>query len=219
MQFFLDTANLDELRQAAAWGVISGATTNPSLVAKEGAVDFHQLIRTITGIVEGPVSAEVIATDTEGMIREGLQLAALSPRVVVKIPMTPQGMGAAKALSKEKVSTNVTLVFSPQQALLAAAAGATYVSPFVGRLDDIGEEGCGLLRNIADVFHIHSIATKIIAASVRHPAHVLEAALAGAHIVTVPFKVMKQMFNHPLTEKGLQQFILDWEGYRKSHDR
>lgn len=219
VQFFLDTANLDELRQTAAWGVISGVTTNPSLIAREGNVEFQELIKTITGIINGPVSAEVIAIDTDGMINEGRQLASISPNIVVKIPMTQEGMGAVRVLSHDNIPTNVTLVFSPQQALLAAAAGASYVSPFVGRLDDIGEDGSGLVQDIADLFHIHCIETKIIAASVRHPAHVSEVAMAGAHIATVPFKVMKQMFYHPLTEKGLQQFISDWEGYRKSHDR
>lgn len=219
MRFFLDTANLDELKQAASWGVISGVTTNPSLVAKEGASDFHHLIQLITGIVDGPVSAEVIALDTEGMISEGRSLASLSPNIVVKIPMTPEGMGAVKVLSQEKIPTNVTLVFSPQQALLAANAGASYVSPFVGRLDDIGEDGAGLVQDIADIFQVQGINTQIIAASIRHPAHVKAVALAGAHIATVPFKVLTQLFLHPLTEKGLRQFISDWEGYRKSHDR
>jgi len=217
--FFLDTANLEELRKAASWGVISGVTTNPSLVSKEGNVSFAEHITEITRIIDGPVSAEVIALDTEGMIREGRELAALSPRVVIKIPMTPEGMGAVKVLSSEGIAVNVTLVFSPQQALLAAAAGASYVSPFVGRLDDIGEDGVGLVADIAEMFAMQDISTKVLAASIRHPAHVSQCALAGADVATVPFNVLEKLFHHPLTEKGMEKFLSDWEVYKKANDR
>jgi len=217
--FFLDTANLEELKKAASWGVLSGVTTNPSLVSKEGNVQFADHIREITGIVDGPVSAEVVSLDTEGMIREGRELAAISPNVVIKIPMTPEGMGAVRALSEEGIAVNVTLIFSPQQALLAAAAGAAYVSPFVGRLDDIGEDGVGLVADIAEMFAMQDISTKVLAASIRHPAHVSQCALAGADVATVPFKVLEKMFHHPLTEKGMEKFLADWEVYKKANDR
>lgn len=219
MLFFLDTANLEELKKAASWGVLSGVTTNPSLVSKEGNVQFADHIREITGIVDGPVSAEVVSLDTEGMIREGRELAAISPNVVIKIPMTPEGMGAVRALSEEGIAVNVTLIFSPQQALLAAAAGAAYVSPFVGRLDDIGEDGVGLVADIAEMFAMQDISTKVLAASIRHPAHVSQCALAGADVATVPFKVLEKMFHHPLTEKGMEKFLADWEVYKKANDR
>ena len=219
MLFFLDTANLEELRKAASWGVISGVTTNPSLVSREGNVSFAEHIIEITRIVDGPVSAEVTALDTEGMIREGRELAALSPNVVIKIPMTPEGMGAVRALSSEGIPVNVTLVFSPQQALLAAAAGASYVSPFVGRLDDIGEDGVGLVADIAEMFAMQDIPTKVLAASLRHPAHVSQCALAGADVATIPFKVLEKLFHHPLTEKGMEKFLADWEVYKKANDR
>lgn len=219
MLFFLDTANLEELRKAASWGVISGVTTNPSLVSREGNVSFAEHIIEITRIIDGPVSAEVTALDTEGMIREGRELAALSPNVVIKIPMTPEGMGAVRALSSEGIPVNVTLVFSPQQALLAAAAGASYVSPFVGRLDDIGEDGVGLVADIAEMFAMQDIPTKVLAASLRHPAHVSQCALAGADVATIPFKVLEKLFHHPLTEKGMEKFLADWEVYKKANDR
>ena len=219
MLFFLDTANLEELKKAASWGVLSGVTTNPSLVSKEGDVQFADHIREITGIVDGPVSAEVVSLDTEGMIREARELAAISPNVVIKIPMTPEGMGAVRALSEEGIAVNVTLIFSPQQALLAAAAGAAYVSPFVGRLDDIGEDGVGLVADIAEMFAMQDISTKVLAASIRHPAHVSQCALAGADVATVPFKVLEKMFHHPLTEKGMEKFLADWEVYKKANDR
>ena len=219
MLFFLDTANLEELKKAASWGVLSGVTTNPSLVSKEGKVQFADHIREITGIVDGPVSAEVVSLDTEGMIREARELAAISPNVVIKIPMTPEGMGAVRALSEEGIAVNVTLIFSPQQALLAAAAGAAYVSPFVGRLDDIGEDGVGLVADIAEMFAMQDISTKVLAASIRHPAHVSQCALAGADVATVPFKVLEKMFHHPLTEKGMEKFLADWEVYKKANDR
>ena len=210
MRFFLDTANLDEIQQAVAWGVVAGVTTNPTLVSKEGGLDFHTRVREIAELVEGPVSAEVISLDTPGMIREARELAALSPHVVVKIPMTPEGMGAVHRLAERGIATNVTLVFSPQQALLAAAAGATYVSPFLGRLDDVGEHGIALVEEIARIYDVQEIETEIIAASIRHPRHVADAAAAGAHIATLPFKVLRQLFDHPLTTSGIERFLEDW---------
>jgi transaldolase len=214
MIFFLDTANLDELREAASWGVVSGVTTNPSLVSREGNVKFEDHISVITSIVNGPISAEVIALDTEGMVKEGRALAAISTNIVVKVPMTPEGMGAARILSDDGIPVNATLVFSPQQALLAAAAGASYVSPFVGRLDDIGEDGVGLVADIAEIFALQDIRTKILAASIRNPGHVSACALAGADVATVPFKVLKQLFHHPLTDSGMEKFLADWEVYK-----
>lgn len=219
MIFFLDTANLDELREAASWGVISGVTTNPSLVAKEGDVDFGTHVKAVTEIVDGPVSVEVLSTGTGGMIEEARSLAGISPNIVVKIPMTPAGMGAARVISSEGIPVNVTLVFSPPQALLAAAAGASYVSPFVGRLDDIGEDGVGVVADIVSIFRMQDIKTKVLAASIRHPAHVTQCALAGADVATVPFKVLKQLFHHPLTDNGLERFLSDWEGYKKTQGR
>jgi len=214
MIFFLDTANLDELREAASWGVVSGVTTNPSLVSREGNVKFEDHISEITSIVNGPISAEVIALDTEGMVKEGRALAAISTNIVVKVPMTPEGMGAARILSDDGIPVNATLVFSPQQALLAAAAGASYVSPFVGRLDDIGEDGVGLVADIAEIFALQDIRTKILAASIRNPGHVSACALAGADVATLPFKVLKQLFHHPLTDRGMEKFLADWEVYK-----
>lgn len=219
MRFFLDTANLDEIETAVSWGILSGVTTNPSLVAKEGNVDFHRRIVEIAERVDGPVSAEVISLQSEAMVEEARVLARLHPNVVVKIPMTPEGTRAVAILSREGIPTNVTLVFSPQQALLAAAAGADFVSPFVGRLDDIGEDGIGLVADIADLFSIQGIETRLIAASIRHPRHVYEAARSGADIATVPFRVLSQLYEHPLTERGIRQFISDWEDYRKRHGR
>ena len=217
MRFFLDTANLDEIGQAMAWGVVAGVTTNPTLVSKEGNLDFFTRVREIAEIVKGPVSAEVISLDTPGMVREARELAALSPHVVVKIPMTPEGMGAVRILSEEGINTNVTLVFSSPQAILAAAAGATYVSPFVGRLDYVGESGTELLREIAAIYDVQGIETEIIAASIRNPRHVVDAAVAGCHIATVPFKVLQQLFDHPLTKSGVKRFLEDWETYRRHH--
>ncbi len=217
MRFFLDTANLDEIGQAMAWGVVAGVTTNPTLVSKEGNLDFFTRVREIAEIVKGPVSAEVISLDTPGMVREARELAALSPHVVVKVPMTPEGMGAVRILSEEGINTNVTLVFSSPQAILAAAAGATYVSPFVGRLDDVGESGTELLREIAAIYDVQGIETEIIAASIRNPRHVVDAAVAGCHIATVPFKVLQQLFDHPLTKSGVKRFLEDWETYRRHH--
>lgn len=210
MQFFLDTANLEEINKAWNMGVISGVTTNPSLVAKEGK-DFHTLLREVTCIVDGPISAEVIALDTEGMLAEARILAGIHPNIVVKIPMTPEGLTAVKSLASEGIKTNVTLVFSAVQALLAARAGATYVSPFLGRLDDIVENGLKLLEDILDIFTVHNFDTKVIAASIRNPVHVTEAARIGADCATIPFNVLGQLFKHPLTDIGIERFLADWK--------
>ncbi|MGG2084448.1 fructose-6-phosphate aldolase [Lysinibacillus pakistanensis] len=210
MKFFIDTANFEEIKEAHAWGILSGVTTNPSLVAKEENVSFHDRLREIAELVDGSVSGEVIALDAEGMIKEGLELAAIAPNITVKLPMTPAGLEACRFFADKGIKTNVTLIFSANQALMAARAGATYVSPFIGRLDDIGQNGVELIETIADIFTIHNIETQIIAASVRHPQHVTAAALAGAHISTTPYKVLKQLFNHPLTEKGIEGFLADW---------
>ncbi|MBY0123269.1 fructose-6-phosphate aldolase [Bacillus sp. S/N-304-OC-R1] len=210
MKFFIDTANMEEIKEAHALGILSGVTTNPSLVAKEKNVTFHDRLREITELVPGSVSAEVIALDAEGMIKEGRELAAIAPNITVKVPMTPDGLKAVSTFSKEGIKTNVTLIFSANQALLAARAGATYVSPFLGRLDDIGHNGMDLISTIADIFAIHDIETEIIAASIRHPQHVTDAALKGAHIATIPYKVIMQLFKHPLTDKGIEAFLADW---------
>lgn len=209
MEFFIDTANLDEIRQANELGVLAGVTTNPTLVAKEGA-DFHERLKEITKEVSSSVSAEVISEDAEGMIREGKELASIAPNITVKIPMTLEGLKAVKALSDLNIETNVTLIFNANQALLAARAGATYVSPFLGRLDDIGHDGMELVATISQIFNNFEIPTKIIAASIRHPLHVVDAALNGAHIATVPFKVLEQLVKHPLTDRGIEQFLSDW---------
>lgn len=210
MKLFIDTANIDEIREINEWGVISGVTTNPSLVAKEGR-DLKEVIHEITSIVDGPISAEVISLEKDGMVKEARELAKIHPNIVIKIPMTKEGLKAVNILSKEGIKTNVTLVFSPNQALLAAKAGATYVSPFIGRLDDIGNEGMDVIHDIVEMFEIHNIDTEIIAASIRHPMHVVEAAKAGAHIATIPYKVFTQMLNHPLTDIGIERFLKDWE--------
>ena len=210
MQFFIDTANYEEIKEAYEWGIFSGVTTNPSLVAKEPGVNFHDRLREIAELVNGSVSGEVISLDAEGMIREGEELAAIHPNITVKLPMTPAGLTACRYFADKGIKTNVTLIFSANQALMAARAGATYVSPFLGRLDDIGQDGVELIREIAEIFAIHEIPTQIIAASVRHPQHVTQAALAGAHISTTPYKVLKQLFHHPLTDKGIEGFLADW---------
>ncbi len=212
MKFFIDTANIDEIREASEMGVICGVTTNPSLIAKEGR-DFAEVIKEIVQVVDGPVSGEVKATttDAEGMIAEGRQIAGIHPNMVVKIPMTSEGLKAVKVLSAEGIKTNVTLIFTAAQALLAANAGATYVSPFIGRLDDISEDGMEPVRTIADIFSLYDISTEIIAASVRSPGHVTQAALAGADIATVPYKVILQMLKHPLTDQGIEKFRKDYE--------
>lgn len=211
MRFFIDTANVDEIREANSLGVVCGVTTNPSLIAKEGR-DFVEVVKEIAEIVDGPISAEVISLNHEGMIAEADKLAKIHKNIVIKLPMTAEGLKATKALSEKNIKTNVTLIFSAAQALLAARAGATYVSPFVGRLDDIGQNGMGLIEEIVEIFEVNAIETEIIVASVRHPIHIVEAARLGADIATVPYKVINQMLKHPLTDKGIENFIKDWEG-------
>ena len=212
MKFFIDTANVEDIRKANDMGVICGVTTNPSLIAKEGR-DFNEVIKEITTIVDGPISGEVKATtvDAEGMIAEGREIAKIHPNMVVKIPMTVEGLKACKVLSSEGIKTNVTLIFSANQALLAARAGATYVSPFLGRLDDISIPGIDLIRTISEIFAVAGIETEIIAASVRHPIHVIDCALAGADIATVPYSVIEQMIKHPLTDQGIEKFQADYK--------
>ena len=216
MKIFIDTANIEEIRAAQEMGVISGVTTNPSLIAREG-LDFFEVVKKITGIVDGPISAEVISLEADGMVREAEELVKKidSPNLVIKIPMCKEGLKAVKRLTKKGVKTNVTLIFSAAQALLAAAAGASYVSPFIGRLDDIGEIGMSLIEEIADIFNKQHIDTQIIAASVRSPVHVTEAARCGAHIATVPFKVIEGMTEHPLTAMGIKRFLDDWKKVEK----
>lgn len=211
MKFFLDTANLEEIKEAVSLGVIDGVTTNPSLVAKEGNVDFHTRIKEICELIAGPVSAEVIALETEEMIEEARELAALANNVVVKIPMTVEGLKAVKVLSNEGIKTNVTLVFSANQALLAAKAGATYISPFVGRLDDRAHDGMKLIEEINTILENYNLDSEIITASIRSPRHVKEAALVGADIATIPFGVIEKMSQHPLTDIGIERFLNDWE--------
>ena len=210
MKFFIDTANLDEIRKAADLGLADGVTTNPSLIAKEGG-RFEDRIREICDIVDGPVSAEVISTKARDMVDEAVDLAGIAPNIVVKIPMTIEGIKATRELSSEGIKTNVTLVFSPLQALLAAKAGANYVSPFIGRLDDISCEGMDLVKDIIQIFYNYAFDTEIIVASIRHPMHVLEAAKIGADIATIPYKVIAQLAHHPLTDIGLAKFLADWE--------
>ncbi|ALR90413.1 MULTISPECIES: fructose-6-phosphate aldolase [Clostridium] len=210
MKFFLDTANVEYIKEVNEMGVICGVTTNPSLVAKEGR-DFNEVIKEITGIVDGPISGEVVSEDAQGMIKEGREIAAIHKNMIVKIPMTAEGLKATKVLSKEGIKTNVTLIFSATQALLAANAGATYVSPFLGRVDDISMVGMDLVSDIAEIFEIHGIETEIIAASVRNPIHVIDAAKAGADIATIPYELVMQMLKHPLTDQGLDKFKADWE--------
>lgn len=212
MKFFIDTANVEDIRKANDMGVICGVTTNPSLIAKEGR-DFNEVIKEITTIVDGPISGEVKATtvDAEGMIREGREIAAIHPNMVVKIPMTVEGLKAVKVLSSEGIKTNVTLIFTANQALLAARAGATYVSPFLGRLDDISTTGVNLIRDIVTIFKNYALDTEIICASVRNPIHVTECALAGADIATVPYSVIEQMTKHPLTDQGIEKFQRDYK--------
>ena len=211
MRFFIDTANVDEIREANDMGIIAGVTTNPSLIAKEGR-DYMETLKEITEIVDGPISGEVKAstTDAEGMIAEGREIAKIHKNMVVKIPMTTEGLKAVKVLSAEGIHTNVTLVFSANQALLAARAGASYVSPFVGRIDDIGWDGIELIQTISEIFELHGIETKIIAASIRKPQHIMQCALAGADIATVPFQVLMDAMKHPLTDNGIARFKADW---------
>lgn len=214
MKFFIDTANVDEIREANDMGMVDGVTTNPSLIAKEGR-EFKEIITEICGIVDGPISAEVISLDTEGMVREARELSAIHKNIVVKIPMTTDGLKAVQILSKEGIGTNVTLVFSPLQALMAAKAGATYVSPFVGRLDDLSQDGLQLVEQIVTIYDNYGYDTEVIVASVRHPMHVLESAMMGADIATIPFAVIKKLAAHPLTDKGIKAFLADWDKTRK----
>ncbi len=216
MKFFIDTADLDEIRQANAMGVLDGVTTNPSLVKKAGGVDFHEHIYTICEIVDGDVSAEVVSTNYEGILGEGRVLAAIHKNVVVKVPLIEEGIKAIKTLTGEGIRTNCTLCFSPTQALLAAKAGATYISPFIGRLDDISHNGMDLIRTIVQIYNNYGYKTEVLAASIRHPLHVVDAALAGAHVATIPFSVIRKLVSHPLTDKGLEQFLADWRAYEAS---
>lgn len=210
MKFFLDTANISEIKESVALGLIDGITTNPSLVAKEKK-DFKKLIEEICQIVDGPISAEVVATDEEGMVEEGRSLAKIHKNVVVKVPMTANGLKATRRFSKEGIRVNVTLIFSPAQALLAAKAGATYVSPFIGRLDDVGQVGMELIDQIVTIFSNYNFKTEVLVASIRNPIHVIEAAQIGAHVATMPFAVLQQLLKHPLTDIGLAKFLADWE--------
>lgn len=213
MKFFIDTANVDEIKEINNWGVIDGVTTNPSLIAKEKR-DFKQVIKEIASIVDGSISAEVISLDSKNMVNEARELAKIDKNIVIKIPMTEEGLKAVNILSKENIKTNVTLVFSATQALLASKAGASYVSPFLGRLDDISTDGMNLIEDICQIFSIYDIDTQIIAASVRTPMHVLQIAKSGADIATVPYKVFKQMLKHPLTDIGIEKFLKDWESVK-----
>ncbi len=215
MKFFIDTANIEQIREAASIGILDGVTTNPTLISREKG-NPKEIFKTICEIVDGPVSAEAVSLDWEGMVREGRELAKLHNNIVVKIPMTKEGLKAVKVLSKEGINTNVTLVFTSIQALLAARAGATYVSPFVGRLDDISTAGMDLAGQIKQIFNNYGVDTEIIVASIRHPLHVIEAAMMGADIATIPFKVIEQLLKHPLTDKGIDQFLADWEKVQKS---
>ena len=210
MKFFIDTASIDEIREAASLGILDGVTTNPSLVYKEGK-DFRKLLDEILEIVDGPVSAEVIATDYEGILKEAREYASIHKNIVVKVPLIKEGLKAVKTLSNENINTNVTLCFSPTQALLAAKAGATYISPFIGRLDDISTNGMELIEQIVQIYRNYSYETQVLVASVRHPLHVVEAALIGADVCTIPFAVINKLFNHPLTDIGLNNFLSDWK--------
>ncbi len=210
MKFFIDTANIDEIREAASLGILDGVTTNPSLVYKSGK-DFRKLLDEILEIVDGPVSAEVIATDYEGILKEAREYASIHKNIVVKVPLIKEGLKAVKTLSDENINTNVTLCFSPTQALLAAKAGATYISPFIGRLDDISTNGMELIEQIVQIYRNYSYETQVLVASVRHPLHVVEAALIGADVCTIPFAVINKLFNHPLTDSGLDKFLSDWK--------
>jgi transaldolase len=210
MKFFIDTANINEIKEAAALGILDGVTTNPSLVAKEGK-DFRKLLDEILAIVDGPVSAEVISTDYDGILKEAHEYAAIHHNIVVKVPLIKEGLKAVRTLTSENIKTNVTLCFSASQALLAAKAGATYISPFVGRLDDISHDGMGLISQIVQIYTNYDYKTEVLVASIRHPLHLVEAALMGAHVSTMPFSVIDKLFNHPLTDLGLEKFLSDWK--------
>lgn len=214
MKFFIDTANINEIKEAAALGILDGVTTNPSLVAKEGK-DFRKLLDEILAIVDGPVSAEVISTDYEGIMKEAGELSAIHKNIVIKVPLIKEGLKAVKSLSDKGVKTNVTLCFSPSQALLAAKAGATYISPFVGRLDDISHNGMDLIGQIVQIYDNYNYDTEVLVASIRHPLHLVDAALMGADVATMPFNVINKLFNHPLTDSGLETFLNDWKKLNK----
>lgn len=215
MELFLDTANIDQIAEINRWGVLDGVTTNPTLAGKEGK-DFTGLIKEICAEVAGPVSAEVVATDTDGMVREGRELAGIAENVVVKVPLTPDGLAATKVLSSEQIDTNVTLCFSSTQAILAAKAGATYVSPFLGRLDDISSDGVAVLGELCEIFRVQGYETKVLAASLRSPQHVVQAALVGADVATMPYETFRRIVKHPLTEAGLDRFLADWDAYQEA---
>ncbi len=210
MKFFIDTANIDEIKEAASMGLLDGVTTNPSLVAKEGR-DFKELLNEIVKIIDGPISAEVVSTDYNGMLKEAEELSSIHPNIVIKIPLILEGIKAVNTLSKRNIKTNVTLCFSASQALIAAKAGATYISPFVGRLDDISHSGMQLISQILKIYKNYNYQTQVLVASIRHPIHLVEAAELGAHVATIPFNVIKKLFNHPLTESGLETFLNDWK--------
>ncbi len=214
MKFFIDTANIDEIREAEQLGILDGVTTNPSLVAKEGR-DFIELLKEITQIVDGPISAEVVSTDYEGILREAHELAKIHDNIVIKVPLIKEGLKAVKTLSGEGIKTNVTLCFSPSQALLAAKAGATYISPFVGRLDDISNAGMEIVSQIVEIYQNYGFTTEVLVASIRHPMHLVEAALMGADVATMPFNVIDKLFKHPLTDVGLEKFLSDWKKLNK----
>lgn len=210
MKFFIDTANIDEIKEAASLGVLDGVTTNPSLVAKEGK-DFRKLLEEICAIVDGPISAEVVSTDLDGIMKEARELSKIHKNIVVKVPLIKEGLKAVKRLKNEGIRTNVTLCFSPNQALMAAKAGAYFISPFIGRLDDISQTGMELIKQVVTIYRNYNFETEVLVASVRHPVHVVEAAMIGAHICTMPFKVIDQLIKHPLTDIGLEKFLADWK--------
>ncbi|MFN2642952.1 MAG: fructose-6-phosphate aldolase [Actinomycetota bacterium] len=216
MKLWLDTANIDEIREINSWGVLAGITTNPTLVGKERGVDFETLLKEIAAEVDGPVCGEVVSTNRAGMVDEGLKLAEIAPNIVVKAPVTPDGFAAVKELTARGIKTNMTLCFSATQAILAAAAGATYISPFLGRVDDIGNDGIGLLAEIVEVYRVQGYKTLVLAASLRGPQHVVDSAKAGADVATMPYSVFKSLVKHPLTDSGLERFLSDWDAYQKS---
>jgi len=211
MQLYLDTANINEIREAASWGILSGVTTNPTLISKEKGADFQSTIQEIATLVDGPISAETVSLDAEGMVREGRDYSKWHPNVIIKVPSTTEGLKAVYQLAKDGIRTNVTLCFNAAQALMAARAGAFIISPFVGRVDDTGVDGMALIREIVQIYRQHNISTKVLSASLRHPRHIIESALAGADIATCPFKVLQMSMKHPLTDKGIDQFLADWK--------